>query len=213
MNIYAHWQQPKRFHFSGGLEVTFKHLDYSSTYTYNDVHHIGTQGFATYTDIYERTASVNYVNLSGGLFFDWAIVDAPDFKLLFGFFGQFGTTIFEKAKDHQMLVTHQFTKSTPTEYTSTTKIDPISYTTFDAIEMIYGNANLGLKLSPRKYYNKTYVQVDMSIGRTIERIYKDLNGSDCLFPDSEDCFEYEYLFGREKSLFFSIGLTLGYAFK
>jgi hypothetical protein len=212
INFYAHWEQPKHFHFSTGLEFTFKQLDFHGTVTDYDYSNGGPGYFTSYTHIYERTAKVNYVNLNLGLFFDWAIIDSPKFKLLVGFFSQLSATILEKEKDHQTDHTYNYSYNSPDENVYTSTKYPRLYGEFDAINMPVGNANIGLKLSPRKYFNQNYIQVDLSFGRTMRRVYKDQNSEGCFHPYADECFDYDFLNKFEKPFFVSFGVSLGHTF-
>tara|TARA_B110000046_G_scaffold177825_1_gene205091 strand:- start:2202 stop:2357 length:156 start_codon:yes stop_codon:yes gene_type:complete len=51
----------------------------------------------------------------------------------------------------------------------------------------------------------------MSAGRTAQRIFLDLQKSPYDYSDSNN-FEYEFLFGRKKPFYASIGLSVGYTF-
>jgi hypothetical protein len=210
LNFYAHWKQARRFHFSAGLEFTPNRMDYVSIEERSDYSHGSPGEYMSKSDIYDRTAKVSYVFLSGGLFFDWAMIEAKNFDLLIGFYGQAGGTIFKNEKDHVTNGRHSFSSSIMGVESSGSTIDPTSYSEFEAIEMVVVNANIGLKLSPRWYFNQNYAQLDLSVGRTAQRIFRDLKGADCY--DTNNCFNYSYLFRNDKPFYASFGLTVGHNF-
>jgi hypothetical protein len=73
--------------------------------------------------------------------------------------------------------------------------------------MSWENVNFGIKLSPRKYFNKNYVQADLSFGRTAQKMFTDLQG-DCEYLES-GCYTYENLFRRKNPFFASLGISIG----
>ncbi len=206
-NTYVHFQRPRRFHFSVGLESTYKQLDYSSIVIESDYDH-GPPGYSSYEeDKYSQTAKVTYFLMSGSLFYDWALIDQPNFDLLFGFFVKLNAKVNESEKEHTNTVEHYYSTGWAGEYSSYSETDPISYETFDAIYVNEINGQIGLKASARKHLNQMFIQFDMSAGRTAQRIFLDLQKSPYYYSDSNN-FEYEFLFGRKNPFTHQLGFRL-----